>query len=150
MPQALALKANGRGVIHGIDTWCAEEEIKFASKEKQVKWLNKVNYEDIYQSFLSALEPHNLNEIIRIHRMTSTDAVSMFDVINILHIDGGHSEEISCQDVELYLPKVKKGEFIWFYDIRWASKARNILAFKCQLLKTVGMNNNCELYRKLY
>jgi hypothetical protein len=149
LPQALALKANGQGVIHGIDAWSAEEEVKFATKDKQINWLNKVNYEAIYQSFLSALKPHDFNDIIKIHRMTSAEAAPMIDRIDILHIDGGHSEEISCQDVELFFPKVKKGGFIWFDDIRWASKARNILASQCQLVNTVGMNKNCELYRKL-
>lgn len=148
LPQALALKHIGSGIIYGVDPWSSEEEVRTAQKQKHRDWFTKTDYEAIHQEFLSKLKPHGLENIIKIHRMTSVEAAPLFQEIDIIHIDGNHSEEVSCNDVQLYLPKVKRGGFIWFDDIGWAKKARDIVASECQLIKVVGINNNCELYRK--
>lgn len=88
-------------------------------------------------------------------------ALAMFDLIikenpkiciDILHIDGNHSEEPSFLDVVTYYPKVKSDGYIWFDDIkRFPSTQRAVdyLYKHCTCARTVD-NSNCILFQKLY
>jgi len=88
--------------------------------------------------------------------MTSEEYSNIINYeIDILHIDGNHEEESSCKDVELYLPRVKKGGYVWFDDANWhqTQKAINLLQnkFNCKLIdkaKSDDPNNFCNLYIK--
>lgn len=72
--------------------------------------------------------------------MTSEQAVLQFpdESINILHIDGNHTEQIALADAKMFLPKVKKGGYIWFDDVNWSStnKAVQFLTENCTLDET--------------
>ena len=45
----------------------------------------------------------------------------LFDSIDILHIDGAHSEEAVLLDVQLYARRVRKGGYIWMDDTHFPS-----------------------------
>ncbi len=71
----------------------------------------------------------------------------------MLHIDGNHSEEVSCADVNLWLPLVVKGGHIWMDDIHWEStkKAQAILSNACDKLSEIPYTDQTmavALYRK--
>ena len=96
-----------------------------------------------------------MENYITIYKSKSSDCVDMIDKIDILHIDGNHEEESSYRDVELYVPKVKKGGYIWFDDANWyqTQKALNLIEseFNCKLVdkaKSDDPNNFCNLYIK--
>ena len=69
--------------------------------------------------------------------------------IDILHIDGNHSEEASFFDIVTYYPKVKSGGYIWFDDKNWATtkKAIDYLYENCIYIQMVD-NGNCILFQK--
>ena len=64
-----------------------------------------INY--VYYSYLNMLKKHQLEDYVVTLRMTSEAAISEIETIDILYIDGNHSEEVSTKDVQLYLPKVR-------------------------------------------
>ena len=86
-------------------------------------------------------------------RCGSEHAVGLFpdypgaEQIDILHIDGNHSELASVRDVTTWLPRVKSGGYIWFDDTNWATTQRAIalLYVSCEVVKDVG---DCRLFRK--
>jgi hypothetical protein len=71
----------------------------------------------------------------------------MFDEVDVLHIDGNHSEEQSTADVHMWLPKIRSGGLVWFDDTDWKSteNARRLLAERCEHVSDVG---TCALYRR--
>ena len=114
------------------------------------EWWNKVNYERAYYSYLSFLKNFELENYCITIRMSSEKAVSkIFSSIDILYIDGNHSEASSIEDVTLYLPKVRQGGYIWFNDSLWTSRqeAVELLLNACDVVKVID-NGNCVLFKK--
>lgn len=156
LSQAFALKDNNYGLIHGIDSWKASDCVSGMSHNDSINWWNSLNYESIYSDCLNAIKTNNLNKYVKIYRMSSKEFIDILNFdIDILHIDGNHEEENSCMDVELYLPKVKTGGYVWFDDANWhqTQKAINLIEnkFKCRLIdkaQSDDPNNFCNLYIK--
>ena len=67
--------------------------------------------------------------------MTGSSALDHFadESIDILHVDGNHTQDIALGDVQMYLPKVKKGGYIWLDDANWETThlAREFLFANC-------------------
>ena len=153
--QALALKENSYGKICAIDPWNKKDAIEFVKEERQLKWWDEQDLNSVYESFLKSIKQNEVENYITIYKSKSSDCVDMIDKIDILHIDGNHEEESSYRYVELYVPKVKKGGYIWFDDANWyqTQKALNLIEseFNCKLVdkaKSDDPNNFCNLYIK--
>jgi hypothetical protein len=56
----------------------------------------------------------------------------LFNSIDFLHQDSNHSEENTCEEVELYWNKLKEGGYWIFNDADWptAQKAQKLLLSK--------------------
>lgn len=151
-PVASALKYLGKGTIIGIDPWDKIECIKYfdpVDDAEHLKWWGSLNINYVYQSLNNMLRKHKLENYVKIIKETSEEATSQIDEIDILHLDGNHSEFCSIQDVELYLPKVKKGGYIWMNDTLWKERqdAVDLLVETCDVIRLLD-NGNCILFRK--
>lgn len=153
---AEALKEVGHGVIYGIDPWRHEEAVKGLSPiEEDPGFWNGIDLDAVHYDCMRAIWDRGLEQYAIVIRAASQHAAQLFsfqrrdecDVIDILYIDGGHSEEVSCRDVNLYLPLVKQGGYIWLDDADWSSirKATELLKASCDLQNDYG---HCQLYRK--
>lgn len=152
---AKALRANGHGVVYGIDPWRKEDAIKGLGTMEDPSFWDRIDLDAVHYDCMRAIWDRGLEDYVIIVRATSQVAAQLFtfqrrdeiDVIDILYIDGGHSEGTSCLDVELYLPCVKSGGHIWFDDADWAStqKAVDMLKSQCNWKKDLG---HCHLYQK--
>lgn len=151
-PTASALSFLNSGVVYAIDPWskeaCGEG---YEPGDPNYDWWTSIDLEQIYSRFMAMLQRHKLNNYCAVMRMTSTEACIYFgeEMIDILHIDGNHSEDSALNDAELFLPKVKKGGYIWFDDVNWAStsKAIEFLNEHCDQLPEM-FANNCILFQK--
>ncbi len=151
-PVASALKYLGTGVVIGIDPWDKIECIKYLDPVEDathLKWWGSLNINYIYQSYNNMLKKHKLQEYAETIRSTSEEAVSAIEEIDILYLDGNHSEFCSLQDVELYLPKVKRGGYIWMNDTLWKERQDAVerLAQTCEVMRLID-NGNCILFKK--
>jgi len=70
--------------------------------------------------------------------------------IDILHIDASHTPENSCLDIFLWLPKIKKNEYLILDDVNWESLKYAIkLAYKhCNHICYLEKNNKTEVLQK--
>jgi hypothetical protein len=154
-PTAKALKYLKRGVVHAIDPWSNEECVKgYDSYDPNYQWWALVDLNEIYQGFLNMLKFHHLTRYCHVMRMTSKEALTYFvdESIDILHIDGNHTEAIALADVTMYLPKIKKGGYLWFDDANWVSvgKAVEHLMFSPELTHdTDRSTETCFLFKKI-
>ncbi|MBS0620561.1 MAG: class I SAM-dependent methyltransferase [Verrucomicrobia bacterium] len=153
-PTACALKYIGQGQIFGIDPWSNSESVKaFEENDENYNWWNKLDHEDIYRQYLGMINGYDLNAFATTMRTTSKAAVNYFpdESIDILHIDGNHSPMIALEDAKMYLPKVKKGGYIWFDDADWHETTIAVAFLKehCFLDEAGSVGTHVALFRKL-
>lgn len=131
IPMAFALKQNGEGMIYGVDPWSHLKSIE-GMEGKHRDWWYSVDHEKILAHLTQKIVKFQLSDYIHLIQATSLDAPAI-EEIDILHIDGNHSEETSYLDVTKWVPLVKKGGMIIFDDINWetTSKAVNWLDKNC-------------------
>lgn len=160
IPQALALKLNNQGMIHGIDPWTKDAALEGMIAPEHKDWWAKVDLDVIYEHCLMQIHNNGVESFVNLHRAKASDVVDQFadGGIDILHIDGNHSEEPAYQDAKLYLPKVKSGGFIFFDDIYWAEApsageapkqtTRKAILLLLQSCERIGLVNDCMLLQK--
>jgi Methyltransferase domain len=152
LPVASALKFLGQGVVIAIDPWDKIEALKHFDPfedQRHMDWWGKVDFNQVYQSYLNMIRVHDLGKYCKTMKMTSEKAASQIPSIDILYIDGNHSEEIAAQDVMLYLPKVISGGYIWLNDSTWPcmQPAIALLQESCDVVRLID-NGNCILFKK--
>lgn len=127
-----------QGVVYAIDPWRNDEALKnHAPTSSHAIFWGRVDFRHVKNKFIKTLDAERMRGICTVIAKTSANAVADIpDNIDILHIDGNHTEPSSVQDVQLYLPKVKEGGYIWFGDISWPTtqKAQNLLLQECDLI----------------
>lgn len=152
MPQAFACQHIRHGKVHGIDPWSAEAALKDVQEKANLDWWAKVDYEEMYKYTLRQIIEHDATSVCNLFRTTSEKASFLFDHVDILHIDGNHSEAVSTQDVFLWLPKVKSGGYVWLDDIGAfaTANAERLLDERCERIMSLGNEGEarCALFRK--
>jgi predicted O-methyltransferase YrrM len=86
-------------------------------------WLRDHDFEAAHRDAREAIGRLGLGEVCELLRETGADAAPRFspESIDLLHVDGNHSEEAVRADLELYLPRVRPGGVVVIDDISWAS-----------------------------
>ncbi len=151
-PVASALKFLGKGIIVGIDPWERSENVKYyhpIEDHVDFKWWSTLDFNYIYDSYCMMLRRNGLGDCCVSIKSTSALAAAFLDNIDILYIDGNADEGITIQDVELYLPRVLSGGYIWINNALWPQrqKAIHLLADACDFVKAVD-NGSCILFKK--
>lgn len=146
---AMALKSNGFGVVYGIDPWRTKDAIKGLSANDDKELWRTIDLDAVHTQCIHATWDCELEDYIVVIRATSERVVSLFadKTIDILYIDGGHSEEVSSLDAEMYMPKVRYCGYIWIDDADWPSvqKAISIVEKRSKLVRDFVA---CRLYQK--
>jgi hypothetical protein len=112
-------------------------------------WWGKIDMDQIANGCHAAIIAEGVADDTILIRAKAHVASLLFEPasIEILSIDGNHSELSSCRDVRSYLPLVISGGFIWFDDTDWSStnKAVAMMDAACDRVKKTG---NCVLFQK--
>jgi predicted O-methyltransferase YrrM len=159
-PTAKALKYLRAGVVYAIDPWATGECLEgYEPEDANYQWWGSVDLSLVYQNFRQMLITYGLTNHCKVLRMSSQQAVSEFDdeSIDILHIDGNHTENVVFSDIQLFLPKVKKGGYIWFDDVHWSSGScytvhralEYALASGEVIFRPERSMDNCFLFQKM-
>lgn len=119
IPMAAALKVVGKGKIYGIDPWDPLESIAGMEGEN-FNWWGHVDHKKILQGLKAKIVEFALEEQVALLATTS-ELAPYIPNIDILHIDGNHSEKAAYLDVNKWVPLVKKGGLIIFDDMTWGS-----------------------------
>ena len=154
VPSAAALRQNGSGVIYGIETWSPSVATEHFTSEENDAWWQKVDFPRIKRDFFAFIAQHGYTEQIRIIEASSRNAAPLFESIDFLHIDGGHSVFNAAEDVVLYASKLKIGGIVVLDDIDWPTTgpAHDILKSICEPLTTITDDEGkpaCAFMRKV-
>jgi predicted O-methyltransferase YrrM len=155
--QALAIKNNNKGVIYGIDPWENAASLEEMVHQDHKNWWGNLNFEEVYLHCKGHIKKNKLEKHCVLIKDKSENVVDQFEneSIDILHIDGNHSETLSYKDATLYLPKVKVGGHIIFDDIWWTEEnnyvtTRKAIIYLLQFCDKVDLiNNDCLLLQKV-
>jgi len=113
LPAASALKFIKHGHLFVIDAWSNDEAIKgLKNNDINTDWWSKVDMTSVKKELGKMIRDNFLQSYCTVIEAPSQIAVSQFDAIDFLHLDGNFSEEGAFQDVQIYLPKVKSGGYI--------------------------------------
>lgn len=119
--QAIALKAaDYGGVIAGIDPWRTQDAVE-EENEANREWWSKLDIEAIHRQAMKVIWDYRLETHATVVRNASQHSAALFGEIGMLFIDGNHAEWPCLRDVENYVPKVRKGGYIWADDLDWPS-----------------------------
>jgi len=144
--QGLALRTIGGGVVWGIDPWTKEASIDGEVGEANRDWWSKLDINSIRESAVNSVTQFGLWKWIRIIVARSEHCYELFRNIDILHIDGNHSEECSTRDVNLWVPRVRSGGYVWFDDADWPS-TKLAISYMDRYCDTVHDVGGCRLFR---
>lgn len=145
---ALTLQELGKGLIYGIDPWNMDIALNNMGTGENVGFWNAIDLDSVHAECAQSIRENDLSNVVLI-RSPSERCHQLFarESVDILYIDGGHSQPQSCADVTNYLPKVKKGGYVWMDDTDWLSvqKAERMVRKECEL--TADFGHAC-LYQK--
>src|ERR1044072_424354 len=126
LPQAFALRHNSHiwqeahGIIVGIDPYEIESATEGSNDKENDEWWKSINLEDVHAKTQKLIrQDHHLEKWAILIRARSQDIDRVLGYIDILYIDGNHSEESSVRDVMNYVPKVRDEGYIWMDDCEW-------------------------------
>lgn len=108
------------GAVHGIDPFSVDAALEGQNSSQNQKWWSEVDYAKILAGAVAAINGLGLHGVKLILRKSEDVAGDYADgSIDVLHIDGNHSVEVSRKDVALWAPKVRPEGFIVFDDTNW-------------------------------
>lgn len=146
VPMAMALKALRSGKIYGIDPFNLDVILsQMAGLDCEEMWL-KQNMETVRNDTIKVIDALGLRHHVVLILAESKDCSTLFDSIDILHIDGAHTEEGALLDVNLYAKRVRQGGWVWLDDTHFPSlqPAMDELDHFCDMIEDWG---GYRLYR---
>lgn len=115
---ALAHKFIGHGTVIGIDPWDNAAATEGYEGQNLEFWKNNpLNL--IHDKFMANVDLLGLRNVTKIVRKKSDDAEPP-DVIDILHIDGQHTEQC-VRDVKRFVPRIRVGGLLVMDDATWVN-----------------------------
>lgn len=140
VPMAYALKQNGFGKIYGIDPWTNAASVEGMDGVNKEYW-GSVNHIAIMQGLILKIREFGLEKYVKLIRDTSAAASPIPD-IDILHIDGNHSEETSYIDATKWVPLVRKGGLVIFDDTNWSTTKKAVEWVDLHCIKLAEFKGN--------
>lgn len=149
IPIGIGHKDNNSGVVLGIDTWSAAAAIKGHNDQANDEWWKKINFPSIYAECNNAIDHFQLNDYCGTVRLDSVvfGGLLLNASVGFIHQDGNHSEEVTCEEVNLYYEKLETGGIWVADDCRWPTVLKSISILE-RLCEYVGeFPNGTEHYK---
>lgn len=152
---ALALKSLGRGIVFGIDPWEKQACLEGVNDVANDEYWSNMDWKSLVKGYFDIFQKYDLLQYHAHLRKKDEDCLKYFadGSIDILHIDSNHSEELACQTVHLWWPKVKLGGIVVMDDINWFGPLQAVGVMKEYGVETLGEYDNSKccfgVYQKI-
>lgn len=155
-PQAMAFRDKKNGLAIGIDPWTNASCLEDMENPANKNWWGNLDLENVYLDFMNKVKSFGVHNNLKVYRKKSSEIHHKIELesVDLLHIDGNHCERLAYEDSVNYLPKVRRGGYIFFDDIMWTEsgdklstrKGLDFLLKSCDEVELVG--NDCMILRK--
>jgi len=116
IPMLIALREVGAGRAIAIDPW-SQDASRAGETPENVQWWGAVDHDRAFEVFKDRMQRHNVTDYCEIWRNRSDDVTPPAE-IDILHIDGNHSDQ-AVRDVERFCPAVRYKGIAVLDDVTW-------------------------------
>jgi hypothetical protein len=120
LPIAMSLQRNKKGIVYGIDPWTNEEAIKGYSGPNEYYW-GLIDLKEKYEFFQNLISEFDLSKYV-ITVVDASDNVPEIKNIDLLHIDGQHTEQ-AVRDAKKFASQVTLNGYCFVDDITWGEVA---------------------------
>lgn len=120
LPMALELKRHGKGTIYAMDPWTNEEATK-GYEDVHYEYWSQIDLASKFQLFKQLVQEFNLTDRVVTIKEPS-DTAPLITNINLLHIDGQHTEQ-ALRDVKKYASQVVLNGYCAVDDVYWGKVA---------------------------
>jgi predicted O-methyltransferase YrrM len=134
---ALAHKEIGKGIAIAIDPWTNEAAMEGYSGVNRDFWQGNP-MDVIYERFKQNVVELSVGNVVRVVRKKSDDA-EVPDLIDILHIDGQHTDQ-ATKDVKRFAANVRFGGILVMDDMGWVNDGDAPVERAAALLPDMGFN----------
>jgi hypothetical protein len=150
-PQALAHHRFTGGVVYGVDPWSAleaREDDNRRLKEKLDRWVEETNFDAIFDNVKALVVALGYDDDCVLLRTTSAKAIDYFGsqrvFFDMVHIDGNHDITRVVEDVQLYLPRLRRNGYMIMDDVSWESvePAYEMVASQLPLVFRISRGKN--------
>ncbi len=117
IPQAMAVKEVGCGIILGIEPWSNDVAVAAQTENESRAWWQDQQMAAIRDGFYQRIRELRLDTIVQIQEKPSRQ-VEVPMKIGLLHVDGAHNDE-AVTDVTRFCPQVEMGGFVVMDDSKW-------------------------------
>lgn len=116
-PMAIAHKVIGHGKVIGIDPYSVDAAVSGQEGDHKEWWANSSNLNGIHDQIVANIALFELSEYFTLIRAKSDD-VKPPERIDLLHLDGNHSDQ-AVRDVARFAPHIRFGGICICDDIAW-------------------------------
>jgi hypothetical protein len=106
--------------FYAVDPWAGpdDEYKKVKDDEQEVTWKDVRDEFNYNTRMYGPVVPNYIHQKFHVIRGKSKSAVELFEdeFFDFIYIDADHTYDSVCLDIQLYLPKLKKGGFIAGHD----------------------------------
>lgn len=152
VPIAMAHQEIKKGFVLGVDSWSKVAALEGTNDQANADWWAQLDFNAIYKECTDAIDYYKLNDFCGTVRMRSLTFGILLakNSISLLHQDSNHSQEVTCGEVAMFAPKVKKGGIWVSDDCRWPTVQRSLELLIDYGFKEIGEFPNGENYYKVF
>lgn len=108
----------GMGRVYAVDPFTVDAAAEgYRAESTDHLWWLRLDYQAMFPSAQAAITRLGVAPVVHFIQRRSHDAARAFTVlgVDVLHQDGNHSEQVSCEEVADWAPKMKPGG-VWIAD----------------------------------
>lgn len=140
VPMAIGCCANKKGRVIGIDPWATDASAEGMNGEN-LNWWSTIDHDVILQRLVEKIDKFGLDSQISLVRCTS-EAATPIESIDILHVDGNHSEKAALFDVTKWVPLVRTGGIVVMDDLNWEGPQKAVAWLNEHCTKLMEFNDS--------
>lgn len=150
IPQAVAYKTLGRGIVHGIDAYSNYLCEDTTHTEENNFWWANINMNAIYRKMENVTSREDIQKHVKIHVKASNDVVESFadESVDLIYIDSNHHTDVVRRDILQWTPKIRRGGYIILNDVKWKGVETNLNLLEEYMVAWTCDSENCIAYKK--
>jgi hypothetical protein len=147
IPFGAALKELGKGKVYGIDPWTNQDALVGYDHPNHQQFWGTVDLNKMHNICVEAIDELKLNDYVSLI-VGSSNNVEVIENIDVIHIDGQHTEQL-IRDINKYAVNVVVGGYCFVDDVGWSEETKKSIP----LMKQLGFElqediNGCYLYKR--